>query len=55
MVLPIIAKILLILFLLAVPFLLYGFGGELLKIIAQISLKDLRWMVFTIGFIIDII
>ena len=52
MVLQVIAKILLILFLLAAPFLLYGFGGELLKIIAQISLKDLRWTAFTIGFVV---
>lgn len=50
--LQIIAKILLILFLLAVPFLLYGFGSELLKIITQISLKDWRWISFLIGFVV---
>ena len=47
--LKIIAKISMILFLIAVPFLLYGFGAEVLRTIAKISLKDSRWMAFFAG------
>lgn len=38
-----------ILFLLAVPFLFYGFGGETLKIISKISLSNSRWFAFLLG------
>ncbi len=41
-----------ILFLIAVPFLFYGFGGETLRVVAKISLKDLRWLSFWAGLII---
>ncbi len=41
-----------ILFLIAVPFLFYGFGGETLRTIAKISLKDSRWLAFLVGLII---
>jgi hypothetical protein len=48
-VLPIIAKISLILFLVAVPFLFYGFGRETLELIPQISLGNARWFAFLVG------
>ena len=41
-----------ILFLIAVPFLLYGFGGEVLRTIAKISLKDSRWLAFLVGLVV---
>lgn len=47
--LKIIAKISLILFLIATPFLFYGFGGETLKIISKISLGNSRWFAFLAG------
>lgn len=47
--LPIIAKISLILFLVAVPFLFYGFGRETLELIPQISLGNARWFAFLVG------
>lgn len=50
--LPIIAKISMTLFLAAVPFLFYGFGGEFLKILAKISLRDSHWMAFFAGLVI---
>jgi len=50
--LKIITKILMILFLIAGPFLLYGFGGETMRVVAGISLKDSRWLAFLVGLII---
>ena len=47
--LPIFAKISMTLFLVAVPFLFYGFGGEFLKILAKISLRDSNWLAFLAG------
>lgn len=47
--LKIISKISMILFLCAVPFLFYGFGAEMLRIISNISLTDLRPLTFFIG------
>jgi hypothetical protein len=47
--LKIIAKISLVLFLIAAPFLFYGFGKETLRIISKISLGDSRWFAFLIG------
>lgn len=41
-----------ILFLVAVPFLFYGFGGETLRAVAKISLKDSRWLAFLAGLIV---
>jgi hypothetical protein len=43
------SKISMLFFLVAVPFLFYGFGAETLQIIAKISLKDSRWTAFGIG------
>ena len=45
----IVSKISMILFLLAAPFLLIGFGGELLRIAANISLHNARWTYFLSG------
>jgi hypothetical protein len=50
--LKIIAKISMTLFLIAVPFLFYGFGGETLRTLAKISLKDPRWLAFLAGLVI---
>jgi hypothetical protein len=50
--LEILSKVLMVLFLLATPFLIYGFGKETFEIITKISYKDSRWMAFGIGFII---
>ncbi|HEY0457674.1 MAG TPA: hypothetical protein VGC97_00905 [Pyrinomonadaceae bacterium] len=50
--LRIFAKIAMTLFLLSVPFLFYGFGGEMLRIIAKISLGDARWLAFLAGLVI---
>lgn len=47
--LKILAKISLILFLIAAPFLFYGFGKEMLAVISKISLSDSRWFAFLIG------
>ena len=47
--LSIIAKISLLLFLVAVPFLFYGFGREALELIPQISLANPRWFAFLVG------
>jgi len=47
--LRIVAKISMTLFLIAVPFLFYGFGGEMLQIFGKISLKDSRWLAFLLG------
>lgn len=47
--LKIIAKVSLILFLIATPFLFYGFGGETLKILSKISLSSTRWLAFLAG------
>jgi hypothetical protein len=51
-VLKIISKISMLLFLVAVPFLFYGFGAEMLQILAKISLKDSRWLAFAVGAIV---
>jgi len=51
-VLKIVARISLIIFLLAVPFLFYGFGRQTLFIISRISLADSRWTAFLIGAIV---
>jgi hypothetical protein len=48
-VLKVVSKISMLFFLVAVPFLFYGFGAETLQIIAKISLKDSRWTAFGIG------
>lgn len=45
----IIARISLILFLVAVPFLFYGFGRETLGLIPQISPGNPRWFAFLVG------
>jgi len=50
--LRIFAKISMTLFLVAVPFLFYGFGGEMLRIAGKISLKDSRWLAFLAGLVI---
>ena len=50
--LKIFAKILMTLFLVAVPFLFYGFGGEMWRIIAKISFGDSRWLAFLAGLVI---
>lgn len=50
--LQIFAKILMTLFLLAVPFLFYGFGGETLRALAKISLTDARWFAFLGGLVL---
>ncbi len=50
--LKIIAKISLVLFLAAAPFLYYGFGAETLKIVSRVSLRDSRWLSFAAGVII---
>ncbi|MEP6901649.1 MAG: M50 family metallopeptidase [Actinomycetota bacterium] len=50
--LKIFAKISMVLFLIAVPFLFYGFGGETLRTIAKISFKDSRWLAFLAGLVI---
>lgn len=50
--LKIISKIALVLFLLAVPFLLYGFGGETFRIISKISLSNPHWFAFLLGALI---
>ncbi len=47
--LKILAKISMTLFLIAVPFLFYGFGGELLRTGAKISFADPRWLAFLAG------
>jgi hypothetical protein len=50
--LKIISKISLLLFLFAAPFLFYGFGAELLRIVSKISLTDSRWIWFLFGAIV---
>src|SRR5215203_433128 len=50
--LRIFAKISMTLFLCAVPFLFYGFGGEFLKTLAKISLTNARWLAFLAGLVI---
>ncbi|HEY0428037.1 MAG TPA: hypothetical protein VGC76_09680 [Pyrinomonadaceae bacterium] len=50
--LKIISKISLFLFLLAAPFLFYGFGKETLRVVAKISLSDARWLAFLAGAVI---
>ena len=50
--LKIFAKISMTLFLVAVPFLFYGFGGEFLEIAAKISLRDARWLAFLAGLVV---
>ena len=50
--LKIFAKISMTLFLLAVPFLFYGFGGGLLRLLAKISLGDARWLSFLAGLVV---
>jgi hypothetical protein len=52
--LPIIARISLILFFVAVPFLFYGFGRETLELIPQASLGNPRWLAFITGALIFI-
>jgi hypothetical protein len=44
-----ISRISLGLFLLAVPFLFYGFGAETLRLLAKVSLFDARWRAFAVG------
>lgn len=48
----IISKILMAVFLIATPFLFYGFGIETLDILSEISYKDSRWIYFVIGFVL---
>jgi len=50
--LKIFAKISMTLFLIAVPFLFYGFGGEFLKILGKFSPRDSRWLAFLAGAIV---
>lgn len=50
--LNIFAKISMTLFLLAVPFLFYGFGGELVRLTTKISFADSRWLAFVAGLIV---
>lgn len=50
--LKIFAKISMTLFLFSVPFLFYGFGGEFLKILGKVSLRDSRWLAFLAGLIV---
>jgi hypothetical protein len=50
--LRIFSKISMALFLVAVPFLFYGFGGEFLRILAKVSLSDSRWLAFLAGLVI---
>ncbi|HEX8733806.1 MAG TPA: hypothetical protein VF721_00655 [Pyrinomonadaceae bacterium] len=52
--LSIIAKICLILFLVAVPFLFYGFGRETLALVPHISLGNTRWFAFLVGALVFI-
>jgi len=52
--LKIISKISLVLFLLAAPFLFYGFGKETFRIISKFSLNDSRWFAFVLGALIFI-
>jgi len=47
--LRIFAKISMTLFLAAVPFLFYGFGGEMLRILAKFSPGNSRWLAFLAG------
>ncbi len=47
--LKIISKIALILFLIAAPFLFYGFGKETLQVVSKFSLGDARWRAFLVG------
>lgn len=49
-----VSKISMFLFLVAVPFLFIGFGSEVLKIIARISIRDSRWLAFVLGGIVFI-
>jgi hypothetical protein len=50
--LKIIARISLALFLAATPFLIYGFGGETLRVLSQVSPKDARWQAFAVGAVV---
>lgn len=50
--LKIFAKISMMIFLVAAPFLFYGFGGELLKVLAKFSLGNSRWLAFSAGAVI---
>ena len=47
-----IAKTSLVLFLVATPFLFYGFGRETLRAVSQFSFADLRWLAFSAGAVI---
>ena len=47
--LKIISRIAMFLFLAAAPFLFYGFGGELLRIVSKASLTGSRWLAFLAG------
>jgi hypothetical protein len=47
--LKIFAKISMTLFLIAVPFLFYGFGGEMLRALAKFSPANARWLAFLAG------
>lgn len=49
--LKVVSKISLALFLLAAPFLYYGFGAETLKTAARISLYNSRWLAFLMGIV----
>lgn len=47
-----ISTILLVIFLIASPFLLYGFGSELVSLVGAISIGDKRWQAFLIGSVV---
>jgi hypothetical protein len=47
--LKIISKISLVLFLVAAPFLFYGFGKETFSVISKFSLNNSRWLAFLVG------
>ena len=54
LILNIISKVSLVLFLIAAPFLFFGYGRELLEILQTISLKKPRWAAFWIGAVVFI-
>ena len=43
------ARLALAAFLVAVPFLFYGFGAQAVRAAAEFSLRDARWLYFTAG------
>jgi hypothetical protein len=50
--LKIVSKISMFLFLIATPFLFYGFGRETIKIFSQVSFTNSRWFAFAAGTLI---